>query len=152
MSEAKTSSNPLRWISDTFGGLFGGETLDPKETVFISTLFTLLGSLARADGMVSAEEAAQGEEMIDRMQLGRSGRRLAVESFERGRAGGLDVNAELDQFLAVFPVSSTHSEQLLDALLALAKADGRLLIPERSWLIKVGGRLGLSPDELKSRL
>jgi DnaJ like chaperone protein len=151
MAEVR-SSGPLRWVSDTLGGLFRSETLDPREEVFISVLFALLGSLARADGVVTAEEAAHGEDLIDRMDLSKVGRKLAVHSFERGRAGGLDVEGEIARFLAVYAVSSTHSEQLLEALLQLAKADGRMRIPEKSWLTRVGKSLGVDAEVMKERI
>lgn len=151
MSEVR-STGPLRWVSETLGGLFRTETLDPKEEVFISVLFALLGSLARADGVVTAEEAEHGEQLIDRMQLPKIGRKLAVANFERGRAGGLDVEAEIARFLKVFPTSSTHSEQLLDALLTLAHSDGRMRIPEKSWLTRVGKSLGVDADVMRERI
>lgn len=142
----------MRWVSETLGGFFRTEVLDPKEEVFVSVLFALLGSLARADGVVTAEEAAHGEDMIDRMDLPKVGRKLAVQNFERGRAGGLDVEGEIKRFLAVYGVSSTHSEQLLEALLTLARADGRVLIPEKSWLTRVGKSLGVDADVMKARI
>lgn len=151
MSEVR-SNGPLNWISDTLGGLFRTETLDPKEEVFVGVLFALLGSLARADGVVTAEEAQHGEDLIDRMQLPKIGRKLAVQSFERGRAGGLDVEAEIVRFLKVFPSASTHSEQLLDALLTLAHSDGRMRIPEKSWLTRVGKSLGVDAEVMRKRI
>lgn len=150
--QVNSSSNPLRWMSEKLGSLFREEALEPKDEVFVSVLFALLGSLARADGVVTAEEADHGEEMIDRMQLAKAGRKLAVSSFERGRAGGLDIEGEIDRFLDVFPISSTHSEQLLEALLELAKADGRVRIPEKSWLTRVGTRMGVDANALKARI
>ncbi|GMU44318.1 MAG: TerB family tellurite resistance protein [Xanthomonadales bacterium] len=151
MSEVR-SSGPLGWISETLGGLFRNEALDPKEEVFVGVLFALLGSLARADGVVTAEEAQHGEDLIDRMQLPKIGRKLAVQSFERGRAGGLDVEGEIARFLKVFPSASTHSEQLLDALLTLAHSDGRMRIPEKSWLTRVGKSLGVDGDVMRKRI
>lgn len=151
MSEVR-SSGPLRWVSETLGGLFRTEALDPREEVFVSVLFALLGSLARADGVVTAEEAAHGEDLIGRMDLPKVGRKLAVQSFERGRAGGLDVEGEIARFLTVYAASSTHSEQLLEALLQLAKADGRMRIPEKSWLTRVGKSLGVDAEVMKERI
>jgi len=151
MSEVRPSG-PMGWISQTLGGLFRTEALDPREEVFISVLFSLLGSLARADGVVTAEEAAHGEELIDRMGLPKIGRKLAVHSFERGRAGGLDVEGEIARFLTVYRASSTHSEQLLDALLTLARSDGRMRIPEKSWLTRVGKSLGVDGSTMKQRI
>lgn len=151
MSEVR-SSGPLGWLSETLGGLFRTEALDPKEEVFIGVLFSLLGSLARADGVVTAEEAQHGEDLIDRMQLPKIGRKLAVQNFERGRAGGLDVEGEISRFLKVFPSASTHSEQLLDALLTLAHSDGRMRIPEKSWLTRVGKSLGVDAEEMRKRI
>ena len=104
MSEVR-STGPLRWVSETLGSLFRKEALDPKEEIFIGVLFALLGSLARADGVVTAEEAAHGEDLIDRMELPKVGRKLAVHSFERGRAGGLDVEAEIKRFLCLLYTS-----------------------------------------------
>lgn len=150
MSTAK--SGPFNWISDTLGGLFRNESLDPKEEVFISVLFALLGSLARADGVVTTEEADHGEDLIDRMQLSKLGRKLAVQHFERGRAGGLDVEAEVERFLAVYAKQSTHAEELLEALLNLARADGRMRIPEKSWLTRVGRALGVDAEVMKTRI
>jgi len=150
--QANSGSNPFRWMSEKLGSLFRDEPLDPKDEVFVSVLFSLLGSLARADGVVTAEEADHGEDMIDRMQLSKGGRKLAVASFDRGRAGGLDVEGEIDRFLDVYPISSTHSEQLLEALLELARADGRVRIPEKSWLTRVGTRMGVDANALKSRI
>ncbi|HWS26652.1 MAG TPA: TerB family tellurite resistance protein [Xanthomonadales bacterium] len=151
MSEVRPTG-PLRWVSEALGSLFRNEALDPKEEIFISVLFALLGSLARADGVVTAEEAAHGEDLIDRMELPKVGRKLAVHSFERGRAGGLDVEAEIKRFLAVYRSSSTHSEQLLEALLTLARADGRMRIPEKSWLTRVGKSLGVDAEVMKQRI
>lgn len=147
MAEAK-SSGPMGWLS----GLFRAETLDPKEEISISVLFALLGSLARADGVVTTEEAEHGESLIDRMELSKAGRKLAVHSFERGRAGGLDIEGEMARFLAVYPASSTHSEQLMEALLTLAHADGRMRIPEKAWLIRVGKLLGIDAETMKERI
>lgn len=151
MSEVR-STGPLRWVSETLGSLFRTETLDSNEEVFISVLFALLGSLARADGMVTVEEAAHGEDLIDRMELPKVGRKLAVNSFQRGRAGGLDVESEIKGFLTVYRASSTHSEQLLEALLTLARADGRMRIPEKSWLTRVGKLLGVDAEVMKQRI
>jgi DnaJ like chaperone protein len=145
-------SGAFAWVSGTLGTLFKKETLDPKEQVFISVLFALLGSLARADGVVTHEEAEHGEELIARMGLSKVGRKLAFESFERGRAGGLDIDAEINYFLAHYPAHSTHAEELLDALLSLAKADGRVRIPEKSWLTRVGKLLGVDAEAMRERL
>lgn len=150
MNEGK--AGPFGWISETLGGLFRTEVLDPKEEVFISVLFALLGSLARADGVVTTEEAEHGEQLIDRMELAKVGRKLAVQSFERGRAGGLDVEGEIARFLSVYPASSTHSEELLEALLNLARADGRMRIPEKSWLTRVGKALGVDGYIMRERI
>jgi DnaJ like chaperone protein len=140
------------WISGTLGALFKQEALDPKEEVFISVLFALLGSLARADGVVTHEEAEHGEELIERMELSKAGRKLAFQSFERGRAGGLDVEGEISYFLEYYPAHSTHAEELLGALLELAKADGRVRIPEKSWLTRVGKALGIDAEAMRERL
>ena len=68
MSEVRPTG-PLRWVSETLGSLFRNEALDPKEEIFIGVLFALLGSLARADGVVTAEIPGQPAGSLVRFRL-----------------------------------------------------------------------------------
>lgn len=134
------------------GSLLGGGKPEPAEHVFIETLFLLFGHLARADGHVSQQEAELGEKLIDHLELNRHGRRLAVEQFERGKAGTFELQAQLRNFNSFHPPRTERSKQLLDVLIELARADGRLRPAERGLLEKIAESLGVTAPELRSRL
>lgn len=142
----------LKKAGRMLGALLGGHKPEPAEHSFIETLFLLFGHLARADGHVSQQEAELGEKLIDHLALNRHGRRLAVEAFERGKSGGFALDAQLQGFNRFHPPRTERSRQLLDVLVELAKADGRLRPAERGLLEKIAERLGVSSAELRVRL
>jgi DnaJ like chaperone protein len=141
----------LRSVGKGLGALFGGKP-DAQEAAFIETLFLLFGHLARADGFVSHQEAELGERLITDLALTRSGRKLAVESFERGKQGGFDLDEVFRRFNAVHAPRTERSRQLLDVLFELANADGKLRPAERGLLERIGEGLGFSATEVRKRL
>lgn len=142
----------LKKAGRMLGSLLGGRRPEPPEHAFIETLFLLFGHLARADGHVSQQEAELGEKLIAHLELNRHGRRLAVEQFDRGKAGRFDLEAQLRGFNRIHPPRTERARQLLEVLVELAKADGRLRPAERGLLEKISSLLGYAPAELKARL
>lgn len=145
----KGISGAMKGFFDRF---FAGDDMHPDDQVFVETLFLLLGQLARADGIVTQDEANQGEAMIVELGLNRTGRKLAVSAFERGRQGGVDLHVELQRFLTAHPAHSPRAIELFDSLVDLAKADGRMRPQEKAWLNKVGAMLDVNPATLAAML
>lgn len=146
------TGSTLKRLGRALGNLLGGARPEPAEERYIATLFLLFGHLARADGHVSQQEAELGEQLITRLDLNRHGRKLAVHQFERGKQGGFNLQAELQAFTAIHPPRSARALGLLDVLIELARADGRLRPAERGLLEKIATGLGVNPLDLKRRL
>jgi DnaJ like chaperone protein len=142
----------LRRFSRVLGSLLGTRKPDPLEHKFVETLFLLFGHLARADGHVSQKEAELGEKLIVQLELDRHGRRLAVDQFERGKRGDFTLDQQLRSFNSVHPCGTQRSRELLDVLIELAKADGRLHPAERGLLEKIAIGLQVSAADLQRSL
>lgn len=147
----ETAGFSMRKIGKVLGSLLGNKP-EPAEQVFIETMFLLFGHLAQADGRISQQEAELGEKLIRQLELNRHGRRMAVDHFERGKRGDFVLERVLRQFNAAHTPHSARSRELMDVLIELAKADGRLRPAERGLLEKIATGLGVAPRDLQRRL
>ena len=132
--------------------MFRGGKLDSDRELTVQTLFGLLGALARADGVVSAEEAALTNELMEELELPTRARQLASEAFDQGRRQQINIDQETSRFLVQFPQGSSQVDHLFDSLLLLATADGRVRPGERTFLEKVAKALGFPNDVLDARV
>ncbi len=142
----------FRDVRIALGEMFGGGKLDARQEVLTQVLFGLLGALARADGIVSSEEAQYTNGLMDELELSTQARQIAAAAFERGCRRQLDLDTELQRFLAEFPRGSEEVNRVYVSLLRLAAADARIRPGERVFLEKVTAGLGFAPDELDARL
>jgi DnaJ like chaperone protein len=157
--DVNTSSNPggrlqgvLRDIGSAVGELFGGGRLGDAERLRVEVFFSLLGFLAKADGIITSHESEFVNTLMDEFKLSIQGREVAHQAFERGRTKQLDVQAEVDRFLAAHPKGSAEVEGLYDTLLRLAASDGRLYARERAAMETLSTALGYGTDVMERRL
>jgi DnaJ like chaperone protein len=141
----------MREVKLAVGDLFGGK-LDPSHEVMLQVLFGLLGALARADGVVSTEEAEYTNALMDELELGSRARQLATVAFDLGCRRQVDPDKEIQRFLISFPHGSSEVDRLYDSLLRLAAADRRIRPGERTFLERVTLGLGYLPEILDQRL
>ena len=141
----------FREVRLAIGDLVGGK-LDPSHEILLQILFGLLGSLARADGLVSTEEADYTNSLMDELELGTRARQLASEAFQNGTRRQVDLERELQRFLIAFPHGSTEVDRLFDSLVRLAAADKRIRPSERAFLERITSGLGYLPEVLEQRL
>lgn len=150
-----TSERPARNVfsdvRDALGGLFGGK-LDAKHEALVQGMFGLLGAMARADGVVSTEEAAFTNTLVDELKLSSRARQLATEAFARGSKRDYDVDREALTLTSVFNRDSTELHRVYESLIRLAMADAMIRPGERRFLEKVTVCLGFTPDELDNRI
>jgi len=143
--------NVLRDVRLAIGDMFGSK-LDSKQEVLIEVLFGLLGTLARADGVVSTEEAHYTNGLMDELELPSRARKLATEAFDRGGKRQVDVDAEMLRLLRTYPRGSNEIDRIYESLLRLAAADHTIRRGERTFLEKITLGLGFEPGELDNRL
>ena len=117
-----------------------------------STVFHLMGYVARVDGQVSSQEVALGEQVFDQFGLQDEARRIAVAQFNLGRAEQFDPQPVLAEFVQHFGLRSPHAEQVLVALIAIASADGEIKQSERAALKMIAVALGYREDEFVRQL
>jgi DnaJ like chaperone protein len=145
-------SGVLRDVRLALGEMFGGGKLDPKQELLVEVLFGMLGALARADGVVSSEEAHYTNGLMDELSLSSRARKLATEAFDRGCRRQIDMDAEVLRFLVAYPRGSAEVDRVYESLLRLAAADACIRPGERRFLEKVTLGLGFEPSELEKRL
>jgi DnaJ like chaperone protein len=144
-------ANVFSDVRDALGGLFGGK-LDAKHEALVQGMFGLLGAMARADGVVSTEEASFTNKLMDELKLSARARQLATTAFARGCKRDYDVDQETKQLTGVFPYNSDEVRRVYDSLIRLATADAMIRPGERRFLEKVTAGLGFPPDELDLRI
>lgn len=150
-----TSERPARnvfsEVRDALGGLFGGK-LDAKHEALVQGMFGLLGAMARADGVVSTEEAAFTNTLMDEIKLSSRARQLATEAFARGSKRDYDVDREASKLTSVFSRDSDELRRVYESLIRLAMADAMIRPGERRFLEKITLGLGFASEELDNRI
>ena len=126
--------------------------LDPRErtqTAFFTATFSVLGHLAKADGVVTRDEIRLASQVMDELQLSEAHRRLARRLFREGRAPGFPVGEVLDQLRRECRYGSHLVTMFVEILLHAAYADGALHPRERTLLQSICARLRLPDGELE---
>jgi len=111
---------------------------------FFTTVFTLLGHMAKADGRISEAEIRQTEQFMAQMGLTPEHRREAIRLFKQGAEPGFDPGRAVQEFLAVCGRHPNLVRLLLMYLVNVAAADGVLDRAEEDVLRQVAQGLGMS--------
>lgn len=114
------------------------------EQALFSSIFPLLGHMAKADGRVSSEEVTATEQMMSNMRLSTAQRQEAIALFKQGADPAFDLDVTLSGFLEVCGRYADIKQLTLVYLITLAMADGDLHAQEEAVLKDVAARLGFS--------
>jgi DnaJ like chaperone protein len=120
------------------------EQLHAVQANFFTTVFLLLGHLAKADGRVSETEIQLTESLMTKMGLTPEHRREAIRLFKVGAADDFNLDVVMDEFKQHCGASPNLINMLLVNLVNLAMADGVLDEQEAQVLRQVAERLGFS--------
>lgn len=120
------------------------EELQRIQQTFFTTLFLLLGHLAKADGRVSEREIQLTEALMDRMGLTAEHKREAIRLFKLGAEPIFDPQKASEEFRRHCARSTNLTHMLLVYLVNLAMADGVLDDKEAQILRQVAASLGYS--------
>jgi DnaJ like chaperone protein len=131
-------------------GPTGGVRLSSQETrqaVFFTTVFAMLGKMAKADGRVSKEEIAVVERFIaERLRGDPRARELAIGIFNQAKTDPTPFEAYAQQFGDLFSDQRDVRVMLFQLLFTLAMADGTLHPAEARLLEEALGPLRLPRD------
>ncbi|MDF3012679.1 MAG: molecular chaperone DjlA [Cellvibrio sp.] len=120
------------------------EQLHAIQANFFTTVFLLLGHLAKSDGRVSETEIQLTESLMAKMGLTPEHRREAIRLFKLGSGDDFNFDAVMSEFKQHCGASPNLINMLLVNLVNLAMADGVLDDQEAQVLRQVAERLGFS--------
>ncbi len=117
-----------------------------RESVFLATVFTLMGKIAKADGRVSEEEVTHVEQMFNKLGMKAEHREQAISLFKKGAVADFDIRPVLNEFMSVCGHTSSLKQMLLVYLIVMAFADGRLDQSEENLLKDIALYLGYNQE------
>lgn len=127
----------------------GGDAADRQrvQTVFFTTLFSVMGHVAKVDGRVCKDEIEIAQRIMARLNLDATLRAAAIRLFNEGKR----TEFPLGEVLAQFKREAHHRRNLLrmflELLIQAAYADGVMHAAERRLLLRVAAELGFSAAE-----
>lgn len=113
-----------------------------RQAVFMETMFTAMGKMAKADGHVSQAEIDHVESLMHQMGMTSEHRTQAIAFFKRGVDATTDLATVVNRFLAVCGQTRHLTHVLLVYLITLALADGQVHPAEEALLGDIAVRLG----------
>ena len=123
-----------------------------RQTVFIKTVFILMGKLAKADGRISQDEITHVENFMQKLGMSSEHRQQAIAWFKQGTAPGFDIEPNLKEFMAVCGHTNSLKQMLLIYLIVMALSDGMLDAAEESLLKDFAFHLGYDQPAFKQLL
>jgi DnaJ like chaperone protein len=123
-----------------------------RQSVFLGTVFVLMGKIAKADGRVSEQEIAHVEMMFQKLGMSTEHRQQAIALFKKGSVPDFDIRPTLNEFMAVCGHTNSLKQMLLVYLIVMAFADGHLDPAEESLLKEIAQYLGYSNEAFQNIL
>ena len=117
-----------------------------RESVFLGTVFVLMGKIAKADGRVSEAEVAHVEQMFNKLGMSVEHRQQAIGLFKKGGTADFDIKPAVQEFMSVCGNTTSLRQMLLVYLIVMAFADGSLDPAEESLLKEIALHLGYSEE------
>jgi len=117
-----------------------------RESVFLSTVFVLMGKIAKADGRVSEQEIAHIEQMFQKLGMTAEHRQHSIALFKKGSTADFDIKPALQEFMSVCGHTASLRQMLLVYLIVMAFSDDRLDAAEEAMLKDIALHLGYSQE------
>lgn len=128
------------------------EHLQRVQDVFFTTVFSLMGRLAKSDGRISEQEIQQAEHFMGEMGLTQEHRDQAIVLFKKGAEASFDLESMLSDFQQYCAPHPKLSHMLLIYLIGMAMADGEVHSAEEQILRHVATALNVSPRAFEQLL
>lgn len=120
-----------------------------RESVFLGTVFVLMGKIAKADGHISQNEISHVEQLFQKLGMTAEHRQHSIALFKTGAAAEFDIKPTLNEFMKVCGHTNNLKQMLLVYLIVMALADGTLDIAEEKLLKEIAVYLGYSEELFK---
>ena len=122
------------------------------QTVFFTSVFAIMGHVAKSDGRVTADEIEIAQTVMRQMNLSDNQRKVAINLFNEGKKEGFPAQEVLAQFKQECGRRRNLIRMFLEIQIATAFADGNLHQLERGVLSYIAQELNFSHDEFNDLL
>lgn len=126
-----------------------GRGLDAIRAQFLESTFAVMGAVCKADGRVTEAEIRVAEQFFSRLSLSRDQRRAARDAFNRGKAAGFDLDAELVRLRSLAGRSPALLQLFVQVQLSAVAADGVVHADEHALMVRIARGLGLSEIDVE---
>jgi DnaJ like chaperone protein len=126
--------------------------VEKVQSAFFTATFSMMGHLAKSDGVVSKAEIAVAESVMQQMRLSPQQKRLAIDLFEKGKQADYPAHAVLKQLRAECNFRHNLLQMFIEILIVTALADGELQPAERQVLDAAATGVGFTRDEFQQIL
>lgn len=123
-----------------------------RQALFLKTVFTLMGKIAKADGRVSEKEIAHIESFFSKLGLTPEHRKEAIRLFKLGSTPNFSIEPLLEEFNRECGRSDPLKQMLMIYLIGAANSDGNLHDAEISLLRHIAQSLGYSEAHFQQLL
>lgn len=124
------------------------DRLVTAQAQFLESTFAVMGAMCKADGIVTRDEIAIAEAMFERLHLSSEQREMAKAAFNRGKAPGFDVDAEVARFGHAAHGYRPLLLMFLQVQCAAIAGDGNVHPAEHQLLVRIARDLGLSENDV----
>lgn len=114
------------------------------QQAFFEATFSVMGSLAKADGRVSEEEISLARQIMIRMGLSEESRLEAIKLFTAGKQPDFPLETALSRFHYATQRAHNLRQMFIEIQLHAAYADGELNASEREVLLLICDELGFT--------
>ncbi len=139
-------------ISQNFGYSSGFTLGDQQQiqTIFFSATFSVMGHVAKADGVVTQNEIHLANRVMDEMRLNETMRQNARQLFAQGKSQQFQLETTLTELRNVTRGRKDLLLMFVEIQIRAANADGTIEASERRVLMQIIGYLNISAYELNS--
>lgn len=122
----------------------GAGVAERVQTAFFTSVFSVMGYLAKADGQVTRDEIEMARAVMAHMRLSEAQKEAAIELFNQGKKDNFPLDDVLDQFRKECHRRRNLIQMFIEILISVAMADGVMHKDERTTLYHIGEHLGFS--------
>ena len=128
----------------------GPEEREIIQTAFFTATFSVMGYIAKADGVVTRDEIRFAEAVMAQMDLTGEQRQVARKLFGEGKKADFKVDEVLEQFRQQVGRRRNLLRMFLEIQIQAAYGDGTMHKAEETALRSISRRLGISAAEFKA--
>ncbi len=135
-------------VRQNFGSVFGNQNQAQAQAVFFESSFAMMGHLAKADGVVTPNEIAAAEQIMQNLGIIGEKRQQAISAFNRGKSANFNFEQCLEDLKFNCSRSPSLIQMFLEIQIVAATADGSVSDPEMKILYQIGQAFHIPPARI----